>query len=672
MAALRRLYTQVHLRDAVLLGILLGGGAWLRFRNLGALSLVVDEGVQALAVEALMAQGRPVLDSGLVYLRGPLYLYVQAALASLAQLNAFWLRVPGAVLGLAAVVPTYVLGRDLSGRWVGLLAAALLAGSAWEVEMSRYARVYIAFQFFFVTSLVFFYRGFLCGRRGARVAFVGTAALAFLTHEQSQVLLTLFLIPMVARSLSAAEKGRIVAWGGLVGAVLLGARQVNGVHLPASMAEIPRTGATVPGGVLEAITTTLGLPPLKSPALGPFWTALEQQPVAVGLILLGGGSAVVALGVRAVRHGGWGRAGGGALLVGAAAMYQLGVALLLFVLYLVFYARGLRVWTDRSLQVAVGAASVCGAGWGAVLLHAPALAPVEVPLVLFEVPAFYKYFLRWLAKGWPVLTVLLAGGSVWLFGRLLRHRSDPAPLFLLGALYVPALASSLFVSYYDIEYTLHLFPVVLLIVSSALWRGALAVAGRGEGRGVRAAPVMVGLGAAVLMLSSPDLRPTAAWAVGARDYRSPRPPVRNVMAYWPYADVHQDLKSPSDFLRRTAGPEDAIVFFGPVHASQIAQYYLGRMDYVLISEELRGAFGVRTADGVVHYTNGCGVLSDPARLAQIADTTAGTTWLIGDRRTTLDHNSYFDSKRLKNVVEAYGQAPTFVARDSITFVARVP
>jgi 4-amino-4-deoxy-L-arabinose transferase-like glycosyltransferase len=99
------------LDTALLLSILVIVGFWLRIRNLGELGLIADEGFQGLAVQAILKSGVPKLDSGYIYLRAPLFLYAQTALAKVFALDAFWLRFPSVLCGTASILPAYLLGK---------------------------------------------------------------------------------------------------------------------------------------------------------------------------------------------------------------------------------------------------------------------------------------------------------------------------------------------------------------------------------------------------------------------------------------------------------------------------------------------------------------------------------------------------------------------------------
>ena len=73
--------------------------------------------------------------------------YTQVAGTSLAAM-----RAPSALLGLAAVCLTFLLGRRAGGPWTGLLASALLAFGGHHLYWSRQARFYSSACFFAVLS----------------------------------------------------------------------------------------------------------------------------------------------------------------------------------------------------------------------------------------------------------------------------------------------------------------------------------------------------------------------------------------------------------------------------------------------------------------------------------------------------------------------------------------
>ena len=658
-------------RYVVLLGALVVVGLWLRVRNLGHLSLIVDEGVQALAIEAILEHGIPRMESGALYLRGPLYLYIQAALVSLFELNEFWLRFPGALFGTAAIVPAYILGKDLFNRPIGALSAIIIAISAWEIEMSRYARVYIVFQFFFLVSLIFFYRGFVVDEYRAKLWFLVAAFFAFLTHELSQVLGTLFLIPILMPAFGWRKKLKIGGWAVGLGGLLFVTRQFNGIYLPSSLSWAS-DGGVAPTGLVDQSTATLGIPSINGPDLSHFSYAVQHDFAAVLALLLVGGGATIYLFYRLFQNGKAGRSALGLLIVWAGSAYQFGLVLIFLVVYLALFYRGARTFTDRALIASLGAAAVSFVGWFVLLLSSPNLILVKVPLVMFGFPAFYKYLLRWLVRGWPVMTVLLAVGSISIFVQYLQSRGDREALFLLGALYVPALFASFFESAYVPVYTLHLYPLIVLIVAVVVWQvSVLTQKHLGLRKRFSKRTLFVLLIPVVLLVSS-DMNPARAREISERGYQSERPPVRNAITFPFYSDYHPDLKGVSDYLKRRVSDGDVILVFAPNHMLQIVDFYVKGVDFWVTIERKERRRGILKEEDIIHYTSKCQSITSPAGIEETVKRRDGDVWMISDYRTLRRNNDWFENSKVKEEVSKITRGPDYVARDSITFIKRFP
>src|SRR5690606_16720785 len=113
----------------------------------GALGFRWDEDLSSLAVRAILDKGVPELPSGMVYLRGGVFLYLMAASASVLGFGELALRLPAALFGIATIPLAFLFGRALFGPRIGLVVAALIAISQWDIEFSRYARMYAPFTF---------------------------------------------------------------------------------------------------------------------------------------------------------------------------------------------------------------------------------------------------------------------------------------------------------------------------------------------------------------------------------------------------------------------------------------------------------------------------------------------------------------------------------------------
>ena len=190
-------------------------GFVLRVHNLGELGLIVDEGIQALAVDGILQYGYPLVPSGAVYFRSPLFLYLQSFASQVFGMNEFSLRLPGVIFNVCSIGMIYALGKCLFDKKVALLSAFLLAFSVWEIELSQYGRMYTLFQFFFLLSILCFYKGFMIGEKMYRVLTSVTFIVTFSIHAIGLSLLTLFLVPLCSKGYNVMKKWALFIYMGL-------------------------------------------------------------------------------------------------------------------------------------------------------------------------------------------------------------------------------------------------------------------------------------------------------------------------------------------------------------------------------------------------------------------------------------------------------------------------
>lgn len=118
--------------------------------------------------------------------------------------NEFLLRMPAAMLGIAAIPGVYKLGQSAFTADTGLMAAFLLAISPYHLWFSQEARGYTGMVLFSVLSIYFFLQALKLGRRRHFVGFVLTTALALYTHLFSILLLGAELLILTAYLLVSA------------------------------------------------------------------------------------------------------------------------------------------------------------------------------------------------------------------------------------------------------------------------------------------------------------------------------------------------------------------------------------------------------------------------------------------------------------------------------------
>lgn len=129
------------------------------------------------------------------------------------------LRLASAVCGVGAVWATYLLGRELLDRPLGLFAAAFAAINPHALLLSRYIRPYSLMLLFYTFSLYFLVR-FLNRRDKTSFALVVACdALVFSTHNIAPFLLGAQVVVLAGAALAERSRGLWVATAALAGVI---------------------------------------------------------------------------------------------------------------------------------------------------------------------------------------------------------------------------------------------------------------------------------------------------------------------------------------------------------------------------------------------------------------------------------------------------------------------
>lgn len=207
-------------RSPILL-LLIGGialvGIWARFWSLGDRPIAEDEYYFIRSAQYILENGIPQFPSGGYYVRGLLPQYLTAGSIFLFGDGGFAYRLQSAFFGTLTLAMAYLLGRRFLNRSWSFLLVALLAFSSWQIEFSRFARMYSAFQFVATCFFWSLYRYAFDGTSAKRYVAVAVAVIAVLTHELGVIVTIFLLIPLPAwfegdwRKLLAGQRGYIAA-----------------------------------------------------------------------------------------------------------------------------------------------------------------------------------------------------------------------------------------------------------------------------------------------------------------------------------------------------------------------------------------------------------------------------------------------------------------------------
>lgn len=130
--------TVIHWMLTAALSIFILLGAIIRLIALDRFppGLHFDEAVYGLLARDILHGARPVFFSAWTG-REPLYMYLMALVQAVVGVNTLAIRMTSALIGLATLPLTYLLGRELFNRRVALLAAGLLTTNYWHLTVSR-------------------------------------------------------------------------------------------------------------------------------------------------------------------------------------------------------------------------------------------------------------------------------------------------------------------------------------------------------------------------------------------------------------------------------------------------------------------------------------------------------------------------------------------------------
>jgi hypothetical protein len=298
-------------------------GVFARVKGLAAASLAADEYYLLRSADNVAQSGIPMYPCGGYYTRALLLQYPIAALRLLGLGPELAVRLPAVLAGLLALPAVWLLGLRVQGRTVALLAVGWLAVSIWEVELSRYGRMYAPFQTIFLWYLLYFLRSTVDGDRHAYYAMLVLTVVAALVWEGGVVLACANFLPFLLRP-GTTDSRRSDLRKMLVAAVVLALttwialadfRRIDGNALPdnyyASEAAVEDVSAVAaypadalgvinPGWTLAFVLSLVlsiwavicvakaGLPRLTVVAVGGavFTAALQQFPAAALLIFL--------------------------------------------------------------------------------------------------------------------------------------------------------------------------------------------------------------------------------------------------------------------------------------------------------------------------------------------------------------------------------------------------
>jgi len=136
-----------------------------RFLNLGRLAYWGDDGMTYISTISVLEHGYPLLPSGNIMFHNIASAYFKSIPILLFGDNEFAHRFLSALSGILIIPLAFLLVKKLTNKYIASVSAIILAINTWQIEFSREARYYSEFQFFYILTIYFFYKGFFEDKR---------------------------------------------------------------------------------------------------------------------------------------------------------------------------------------------------------------------------------------------------------------------------------------------------------------------------------------------------------------------------------------------------------------------------------------------------------------------------------------------------------------------------
>lgn len=587
-----------QLAHRVMLLVIVGVGAWLRFWGLANVGLHGDEETMAMAVMGILHEGAPILPSGMFYPRGMTQLYLMASSVQLFGESEWAFRLPSALCGVLVIYLSWLAGRRFLRPYWNLAFAASVALLPSMIVYSQTARMYIFLLAAVAACMVCVFAWERSGRLGWLIGGVVALVIGIDLQALAVTTILMFLMPGILQG-----DLRKLLYGGVAAAIVMGSYLlINGwvdSHYP------------VP-------------PPEYAADLGaPLWDrsrAPEAFALTFEIALWIAGLAVAFFAIhlsRVVPQRIAAISVATLLLVGLLLQLRLyyHLAGLLFIAATVIARRygGPRVW--RRLRI-----FALGSGLLA-LIHFSLLAATPGSLkkvigALVGQPSIWPYF-RIVAFS-EVAGVLAAAALAWGLWRLMkRRRVTDYVLFGLLGVWIPMFMIGFFVWSMPPRYTVaSLLPMMLCALAFAQKATDWVQAKLAERNvSVRVARPLQTIAASVTALLV--VNPMAVAETVNSGYES-----------------HPDHKGAAEFMKA-----QHIVDADVILAEDVLQqtYYLGRVDYWLMSRNHARRY-VELVDGRIRdFYTGAGVVSSAKMLEALLRSERGNRiFVIGSGENQSD------------------------------------
>lgn len=595
--------------------VAIGAGLYFRLTGFYKWPLSVDEYYIYRSMTFILESGLPQFPCGGYYARGLLYQYIVAPLLFVGISPEAALRGVSVVCNIAMLPAAYLLARNVGGRRIAAMALIVLALSTWEIEMSRFGRIYAPFQMVFMWYV---YHAYMLITRldlkRWRWLFALSIIGPFLWEGAIVLALFNFLLILVERKCGTVKH---ILGSSLIFLATVGFLTTNFRFLgmqPTHLSTVPATSLSFVDRVenfLQSIMPVLMGSPIS---VIIFLALLLSLLIFVGRALIRSSLSATEKTTLAVSS------------IALMANQLLLAALVLAGAMLVDWIRleTLRRREVRHVAIVMIVASVCFVVFAVIGDYAPTLSSrvrvlINFPDILYTVVYPWLFAIPVMA----IVLVLLTAVASW-FCLIRDNSSSPGVRLLIAfALLAIAVIGTIPTKYHEIRYSFFLYPLLICISGYAIGRIGQLVQRRHP-----SLLTLMPVSFLLLFLYSSDFAFDHLVKIDSHDanYRIGYSPHR-ARQYYP----RMDFRGPAEYVNEHAGDADAIVFSSVVYSQ-----YLKNPNFVYLDKvDARYDGQVCGDDQIERWANLPLLNSTSEVVSTIRSDESRATWIIVDQQTSM-------------------------------------
>ena len=165
-----------------------------RFKNIGVLSYWGNDWQTFLGTSGILTYGYPRIPSGDIFYNAIFHFYLRVIPSLIFGINEIALRFPSAFFGTLTIPLMFIFIKELlKNKYIALLVSVIVSFNVWQIEFSREIGYYSEYQFFYLLSIYFFYRGFFKGEKKFKYAALVFIFFTMLINALGLTLIFLFV-----------------------------------------------------------------------------------------------------------------------------------------------------------------------------------------------------------------------------------------------------------------------------------------------------------------------------------------------------------------------------------------------------------------------------------------------------------------------------------------------